>query len=148
MQFKIYFWDYILPLLFNIVNLGLCDDAPSCSVNKITRVCEGPHRICREDTQKCVCVSGYNLVRVNSETSPDGYMCVSSNLTTDTSSNHKTTVIIVALFTTCLVLCGLFLLVHRYKFMDYIRQKIMMRRHNEILYEDVMIGQDDPPITA
>lgn len=62
------------------------------------------------------------------------------------ASSHDTTAAVVSIFTIALVVCGLVLVIRKYNLVEYVRQKINMRRNNDIMYEDVMIGQDDPPL--
>lgn len=62
------------------------------------------------------------------------------------ASSHDATAAVVSIFTIALVVFGLVLVIRRYNLIEYVRQKINLRRNNNIMYEDVMIGQDDPPL--
>lgn len=65
----------------------------------------------------------------------------------DVPADHGATAAVVTVFTLALLICGLVLVVRKYDLVDYVRQKINQRRNNDIMYEDVMIGQDDPPLS-
>lgn len=62
-------------------------------------------------------------------------------------SAHFLTTAVVTIFTLALVLCGLYLVIRKYELLEYVTQKINLRRNNDVMYEDVMIGQDDPPLS-
>lgn len=64
----------------------------------------------------------------------------------DAGSSHDATAAVVSIFTIALVVAGLVLVIRKYNLIEYIRQKINLKRNNDIMYEDVMIGQDDPPL--
>lgn len=61
--------------------------------------------------------------------------------------HHGATVSIVTIFALVLIVSGLVLVIRKYNLVDYIRQKINQRRNNDVMYEDVMIGNDDPPLS-
>lgn len=62
-------------------------------------------------------------------------------------SAHNATAAVVTIFTLALVICGLVLVIRKYNLIEYLRQKINLKRNGDVMYEDVMIGQDDPPLT-
>lgn len=67
-------------------------------------------------------------------------------------SNHSYvppshTAAIITVFTLVLIAFGLVLIVRKYNLVEYARQKINLRRNNDVMYEDVMIGNDDPPLS-
>lgn len=62
-------------------------------------------------------------------------------------SSHDVTTAVVSIFAVALILGGLVLVVRKYNLIEYARQKIDSRRNNDVTYEDVMIGQDDPPLS-
>lgn len=63
------------------------------------------------------------------------------------SEPHGAAAAVIAIFTIALVICGLYLVIRRYNLVEYARQKMNARRNNDVMYEDVMIGQDDPPLS-
>lgn len=94
------------------------------------------NQFCNATSSQCECIKGY--VRLGDDCEPPG---------DETASGHGATVAIASIFTIALILCGLFLVIRKYNLVDYVRQKINMRRNNDVMYEDVMIGNDDPPLT-
>lgn len=61
-------------------------------------------------------------------------------------ARHGATAAVVSIFTLALLAAGLFLVIKKYNLIEYVRQKINLRRGNDVMYEDVMIGNDDPPL--
>lgn len=97
--------------------------------------CKGEHRVCNETTLLCGCADGFVLVGDNCERPSD-------------SDHHfSPTTSIVTIFALVLVVSGLVLVIRKYNLIDYVRQKINQRRNNDVMYEDVMIGNDDPPLS-
>ncbi|XP_059061196.1 uncharacterized protein LOC131854089 [Achroia grisella] len=125
----------IAALILNLIHCVYSDHILSCNVSAIHQ-CPEEHKFCNEKTGQCECLQGFTLVEKHCEPSE-------SALTT----RHTATAAIVTIFTLALVICGLVLVVRRYNLIEYIRQKINLRRNNDVMYEDVMIGQDDPPLS-
>lgn len=65
----------------------------------------------------------------------------------DSGSYNGATIAIVTIFTLALLITGIVLVVRKYNLVDYVRQKIEARRSHDVMYEDVMIGNDDPPLS-
>lgn len=113
----------------------LTDDILSCNVTALNP-CPRPNQVCIEKTAKCVCKPGY--IQYDDECqSPDS----------KSAASHGTTAAVVSIFTIALIICGLVLVIRKYNLVQYARQKINMRRNNDVMCEDVMIGDDDPPIS-
>lgn len=98
--------------------------------------CPGNNQICNETTHQCGCIPGYVLIGEDCEVPDDSV-----------DTGHYLTTAVVTIFTLALVICGLYLVIRKYDLIEYVRQKINMRRNNDVMYEDVMIGQDDPPLS-
>lgn len=98
--------------------------------------CKGLHQICNGTTLRCDCMEGFAFVEDDCETpsAAEPY-------------HHGATVSIVTIFALVLIVSGLVLVIRKYNLVDYIRQKINQRRNNDVMYEDVMIGNDDPPLS-
>lgn len=79
----------------------------------------------------------------------EGFYQVGDECQTPSSymSSHDVTTAVVSIFAVALILGGLVLVVRKYNLIEYARQKIDSRRNNDVTYEDVMIGQDDPPLS-
>ncbi|RVE44395.1 hypothetical protein evm_010965 [Chilo suppressalis] len=122
-------------LLLNLIYCAYSEHILSCNVTTLNP-CPGANQVCNQLTHQCVCKDGFTLVDDNCE-SPSA----------DTSSRHTVTGIVVSIFTIALLVCGIVLVFRKYDLANYIRQKINMRRNNSTTYEDVMIGQDDPPLS-
>ncbi|KAL4704697.1 hypothetical protein ACJJTC_011481 [Scirpophaga incertulas] len=119
-----------------MLNLVYCaENILSCDVHSV-EPCPGENQICIEKTKQCVCKEGFTLVDEN---------CLAPS--PDSSSSHTTTTIIVVIFTLALLVCGLVLVFRKYNLVNYIRQQINLRRGNNETFENVMIGQDDPPLS-
>lgn len=73
-----------------------------------------------------------------------GDICEPSN--TEPTS-HTATTVIITLFTVALIICGIVLVFRKYDLLSHLRQRLNFRRNNDVMYEDVMIGQDDPPLS-
>lgn len=99
--------------------------------------CPGDNQICKEATSECVCKEGFVFVGVDCEPPDSGH----------DRPDHTATTAIVTIFALVLVMCGLVLVVRKYNLVEYVRQKINSRRNNDVMYEDVMIGNDDPPLS-
>lgn len=63
------------------------------------------------------------------------------------SGGHGGTIAVAVIFTLALLIGGLILVIRKYNLMQYVQQKITLRRGHDVMYEDVMIGQDDPPLS-
>lgn len=105
-----------------------------CNVTSI-EPCPGYYQFCNETSLRCECIDGYYRVDDKCQT-PSAYM-----------SSHDVTAVVVSIFAVALIVCGLVLVVRKYNLIEYARQKINSRRNNDVMYEDVMIGQDDPPLS-
>lgn len=66
---------------------------------------------------------------------------------TSGSSYSGATIATVTIFTLALLIAGAVLVIRKYNLIEYVRQKIQTRRNNDVMYEDVMIGNDDPPLS-
>ncbi|XP_028173734.1 uncharacterized protein LOC135073426 [Ostrinia nubilalis] len=120
-----------------LLNLAYCAHSEHilpCNVSS-PEPCPGENEVCVQQTGQCVCKAGF--VFVDDNCAPEG---------TDTSS-HTATIVIVSLFTLALLVCGIVLVFRKYDLLNHIRQRINLRRNNDVMYEDVMIGQDDPPLS-
>lgn len=98
-------------------------------------MCLGKNQKCSAELHKCVCLDGYVM---------DDGQCVEPD--SEPFMAHDTTAVVISIFTISLVVVGLVLVIKRYSLMEYIRRKINLRRNTDVMYEDVMIGQDDPPL--
>lgn len=63
------------------------------------------------------------------------------------SGTHGVTTAIITIFMLVLLASGVVLVVRKYNLIELARQKINSRRSNDVMYEDVMIGNDDPPLS-
>ncbi|XP_068627832.1 uncharacterized protein [Battus philenor] len=106
----------------------------SCNVTSLAP-CPAENQFCNETTRSCECLEGFYQVGDECQT-PSSYM-----------SSHDVTAAVVSIFAVALIGCGLVLVVRKYNLIEYARQKINSRRNNDVMYEDVMIGQDDPPLS-
>lgn len=113
----------------------LTDHILSCNAN-ILGECTGDNQFCNGTANECQCKNGFTWVGENCE-EPDS----------DSSGPHNAAAAVIAIFTIALVICGLYLVIRKYNLVEYARQKINARRNNDVMYEDVMIGQDDPPLS-
>lgn len=125
----------IAAIILNLIHCAYTDNILSCNVTAL-HPCPGEHKICNESTGRCECLPEFTLV---------DDVCEPSN--SYLPPRHTTTAAVVTIFTLALVVCGLVLVIRKYNLIEYARQKINMRRNNDVMYEDVMIGQDDPPLT-
>ncbi|KAJ2938796.1 hypothetical protein O0L34_g18419 [Tuta absoluta] len=126
--------DIVATLLLNLIHCAYAaDHILSCNVTDL-EPCPS-HQYCEQASGKCVCVKGYTRV---------GEECM---LPDDVPSMPHSTAALVAIFTLALITCGLVLVIRRYNLIEYVRQKINSRRNRDIMYEDVMIGHDDPPLS-
>lgn len=122
-------------------------ELPTCDSVKLGS-CGHPNLVCQDGTNKCKCAFGF-LFNNKSETLDDACLkTLSSNTPADKSSHNPATTIIVTLILLALIVTALVFTVRRYNLMHWFRQNVISRRDNNVMYEDVMIGQDDPPITA
>lgn len=113
----------------------LTDHILSCNVTQLG-ACPGDYQVCNETSQQCYCLDGYYR---------SGDFCYDKATLSD-SSEHDVTAVVVSIFTIALVVTGLVLVIRKYNLIDYVRHRINLRRSNDVMYEDVMIGQDDPPL--
>ncbi|KAM3958235.1 uncharacterized protein ACR2FA_007791 [Aphomia sociella] len=125
----------IAAILLNLIHCAYSDHILSCNVTSLPP-CPGEHMVCSEATNQCECLQGFTLVGEECESS-DSY----------SPPSHTAIAAVVTIFTLALVICGLVLVVRKYNLVEYARQKINMRRNNDVMYEDVMIGHDDPPLS-
>ncbi|XP_063380218.1 uncharacterized protein LOC134666831 [Cydia fagiglandana] len=126
----------IATLIFNAAcSFGAQDDILSCNPAML-EPCPGDHQICNQTTKICDCLPDFVRVEKNCEPPSNDY-----------PAKHSATAAVVTIFTLALVICGLVLIVRKYNLIEYLRQKINLKRNGDIMYEDVMIGQDDPPLT-
>ncbi|CAH0717515.1 unnamed protein product, partial [Brenthis ino] len=125
--------DIIAAIILHFIHCAYTEHILFCNVTQLNS-CPGKNHICNETSHQCVCLEGYDS---------EGDDCVP--VTSDASS-HDATAAVVSIFTIALVVFGLVLVIRKYNLIEYARQKINLRRNNDIMYEDVMIGQDDPPL--
>ncbi|KPJ14082.1 hypothetical protein RR48_02683 [Papilio machaon] len=122
-------------LIIIIYSLCFCTEfILSCNVTSL-EPCPGENQFCNQTTRSCECLEGFYQVGDECQT-PSSYM-----------SNHDVTAAVVSIFAIALIVCGLVLVVRKYNLIEYARQKINSQRNNDVMYEDVMIGQDDPPLS-
>ncbi|XP_041973176.1 uncharacterized protein LOC121728913 [Aricia agestis] len=121
-------------LALNFLRYASSDNILPCNATEIGG-CPGKHQKCIQETGQCACLDGYVM--------HDGECLDGSS---DPYSAHDTTAAVVSIFTISLVVVGLVLVIRKYSLIEYVRQKINLRRNNDVMYEDVMIGQDDPPL--
>uniref|UniRef100_A0A1E1W005 EGF-like domain-containing protein n=1 Tax=Pectinophora gossypiella TaxID=13191 RepID=A0A1E1W005_PECGO len=127
--------DIVATLLLNLIHCSYAaDHILSCNVTAL-EPCPGYNQICNETSHQCECMPGFSRYEEHCY-EPD-----------DMPTAHHTTAVLVTIFTLALLICGLVLVVRKYNLIEYVRQKINLRRNNDIMYEDVMIGQDDPPLS-
>ncbi|XP_077300323.1 uncharacterized protein LOC143921071 [Arctopsyche grandis] len=136
-----------LILLLHAALATVAMELPNCDPMEIG-ACNSSNLLCNENTRRCECLGHLHF---NKHSEALDAACVeelpTDVLSTPSESNHATTVIVV-LFFIGLIVSGLVLAVRRYNLIHWFRQKIISRRDNNVMYEDVMIGQDDPPIAA
>lgn len=124
---------FILAWYTRVIFFLLTEDFLSCSINSL-KPCS-KNQICNGTTSKCDC--DIDFVK-------EGTECV--KFLDEVPAYHRGTIAVTAIFSVALLLFGFILIAKKYKLLDYVRDKINYRRTNEVMYEDVMIGQDDPPI--
>ncbi|XP_028039522.1 mucin-like protein [Bombyx mandarina] len=127
--------DIIAAFTLNFLQYVTSDHILPCNVTAI-EPCKGKNEVCVQKTLQCVCEKGFIRVGDDCEEPSD-----------DTGGPHGATAAIVSIFTIALIVCGLVLVVRKYNLIEYMRQKINQRRTNDVMYEDVMIGNDDPPLS-
>ncbi|XP_045492532.1 uncharacterized protein LOC123691978 [Colias croceus] len=125
--------EIIATILLNLIHCTNTEHILSCNTSSL-EPCPGKNEVCKYD--QCVCPD--DLVR-------EGEDCLFP--TPDSAASHDVTAAIVSIFTIALVIVGLVLVIRKYNLIEYVRQKIDLRRNNDVMYEDVMIGQDDPPLS-
>lgn len=94
------------------------------------------HQSCNSTTLQCDCLRGFVRVGDDCETPGD-----------ESTSHSSATIATVTIFTLALLIAGAVLVIRKYNLIEYIHQKIEARRNNDVMYEDVMIGNDDPPLS-
>lgn len=112
----------------------LTDHILSCNESLLYQC--GANQKCTAATHQCDCLEGFIRVGDDCEASAD-----------DTGSDNGATIAIVTIFTLALLITGAVQVVRKYNLIEYIRQKIEARRSHDVMYEDVMIGNDDPPLS-
>lgn len=128
---------------FSIVTVSL----PKCEASDLL-ACGGVTGIlCNEKTGKCECQDGYEFDPFNTDLE-NACVMYPSNKVLPTPEGHSWTMAIILLLTFVLNVCALVFIVRRYHLVRWFRQKLFTRRDSGVTYEDVMIGQDDPPISA
>ncbi|CAG9562858.1 unnamed protein product [Danaus chrysippus] len=125
--------DIITTIILSFIHFANTENILSCSVSKFNNSCRENQK-CDQSTLQCQCLEGFV---------EDGDECISES--SKPASDHDVTAAVVSIFTIALVVAGLVLVIRKYNLIEYIRQKIALRRNHDIMYEDVMIGQDDPP---
>ncbi|CAB3222724.1 unnamed protein product [Arctia plantaginis] len=131
---KIKTFDVLATLLLNLIQYGCSEHILSCNVS-IYGTCPAL-QTCNETTSKCDCLRGFIRIGDDCE-KPD------SNVT----SYSGATIATVTIFTLALLIAGAVLVIRKYNLIEYVQQKIRSRRNNDVMYEDVMIGNDDPPLS-
>ncbi|XP_030022803.1 uncharacterized protein LOC115441999 [Manduca sexta] len=128
--------DIVTTLAINLIHYVSSDHILSCDANSLDTSCRGDHQICNLTSSLCYCEKGFVMVGDECEVPSD-----------DSLASHGSTYVVVIVFTIALVICGLVLVIRKYNLIEYMRQKINMYRNNDVIYEDVMIGNDDPPLS-
>ncbi|CAK1551500.1 unnamed protein product [Leptosia nina] len=123
----------LVAIFLNFIQCALTEDIRPCNMT-ILGQCPGKNEICKQS--KCECDVGF--LRYYDE-------CISK--VTDISSRYDVTAAIISIFTIAIVTVGLVVVIRKYNLIEYVRQKIELRRTHNIMYEDVMIGHDDPPLS-
>ncbi|XP_045764099.1 uncharacterized protein LOC123866505 [Maniola jurtina] len=126
--------DIIATILVNFVHCVFTEHILSCNVTQLGS-CPGNYHVCNETSLQCYCLEDYIQY---------GNGCIAKSEAYNT--DHDATAAVVSIFTIALVVVGLVLVIRKYNLIDYVRHKINQRRNNDVMYEDVMIGQDDPPL--
>ncbi|XP_013196943.1 uncharacterized protein LOC106139975 [Amyelois transitella] len=124
----------VAALILNLVHFAYTEHILSCNVTSIDP-CPGDNQQCNQVTGRCECVKGFTMT--DEDCKPESA----------SPPSHATAAALVTLFTLALIAGGLVLVIRKYNLVDYVRQKINQRRNNHVMYEDVMIGQDDPPLS-
>ncbi|XP_026313819.1 uncharacterized protein LOC113225660 [Hyposmocoma kahamanoa] len=128
--------DIVATLILNTIHSAYtADHILSCDAHVLDQ-CTGANQFCNQTAHECQCIKGFIWV---------GDECVDPDV--DPSEPHSAAAAVIAIFTIALVICGLYLVIRKYNLVEYARQKINARRNNDVMYEDVMIGQDDPPLS-
>lgn len=96
--------------------------------------CTGKNEVCKDN--QCECDDDF--VRYYDD-------CVPQE--TATTAKYDVTAAIISIFTISIVIVGLVVVIKKYNLIEYVRQKIELRRSHNVMYEDVMIGHDDPPLS-
>ncbi|VVC91108.1 unnamed protein product [Leptidea sinapis] len=122
----------VIAIFISFVHYSYTDHILPCNTT-LLEPCPGNQLICKHN--ECVCDDGFVK---------DDDTCVPSNQISYGSLDA--TAAIVTIFTIALVVVGLVLVARKYNLIEYVRQKINLRRNPDVMYEDVMIGQDDPPL--
>ncbi|XP_046978641.1 uncharacterized protein LOC124544220 [Vanessa cardui] len=125
--------DIIATIIINFISYAYTEHILFCNTSQLYS-CPGNNQVCNGTSNECYCLEQY--VR-------NGDDCVAES---ESSSNHDATAAVVSIFTIALVVSGLVLVIRKYNLIEYIHQKINLKRSNDVMYEDVMIGQDDPPL--
>ncbi|CAG9135300.1 unnamed protein product [Plutella xylostella] len=125
--------DIVLTLIFNVLHTAYAQHILSCNVTTLES-CTGENQICSAKTGQCECLDGFTM--------SDGQCAAAAAA----GARHGATAAVVSIFTLALLAAGLFLVIKKYNLIEYVRQKINLRRGNDVMYEDVMIGNDDPPL--
>uniref|UniRef100_A0A2A4JIJ8 EGF-like domain-containing protein n=1 Tax=Heliothis virescens TaxID=7102 RepID=A0A2A4JIJ8_HELVI len=126
--------DILATLLLNLIQYGCSEHILSCN-ETVLEACPDNQR-CSASSHECECVEGFVRVGDDCETPADA-----------SGSHNGATVAIATIFTLALLITGVVLVVRKYNLIDYVRQKIEARRTHDVMYEDVMIGNDDPPLS-
>ncbi|CAH0668653.1 unnamed protein product [Spodoptera exigua] len=126
--------DILVTLLLNLIQYGCSEHILSCNVTALYPCPQ--NQKCVAKTNQCECLEGFVRVGDDCETPADA-----------SGSHSGVTVALVTICTLALLITGAVLVVRKYNLVDYVRQKIEARRTHDVMYEDVMIGNDDPPLS-
>ncbi|XP_075972510.1 uncharacterized protein LOC142974227 [Anticarsia gemmatalis] len=126
--------DIVAALLVNLIQYGCSEHILPCNVSIYNQCPE--HQTCNATTSQCDCLRG--LIRVGDDCESPG---------DDSTSHSGVAIATVTIFTLALLIAGAVLVIRKYNLIEYVHQKIESRRNNDVMYEDVMIGNDDPPLS-
>ncbi|XP_047519800.1 uncharacterized protein LOC125059423 [Pieris napi] len=125
--------EIIATISLNLLQCARTEHILPCNTTLMGQ-CTGNNEICKEN--KCECDDDF--ARYYDE-------CVPQEAAT--TARYDVTAAIISIFTISIVIVGLVVVIRKYNLIEYIRQKIELRRSHNIMYEDVMIGHDDPPLS-
>lgn len=124
--------EILAPLLLNLIQYGCSEHILPCNDTLLITGCSANEK-CNSTTLQCDCLRGF--VRVGDDCEEPGV------------PHSGATIATITIFTLALLVAGAILVIRKYNLIEYVQQKINSRRNNDVMYEDVMIGNDDPPLS-